>query len=494
MPNVELNLDLYPKQMQALTVDAQEILFGGATRGGKSHFVRVALIAWCSMIPGLQCLILREVYQDVIENHMHSPTGFHNMLRPFVDAKLVKITENEITWLKTGSRIVLSHCADERSARKAQGVAKDVVVFEEACNIRERYIRFIRGWITTTEEQRKKIPENLRDFFPKIIYTANPIGISMGYFRRNFVKSAPEGTVFKASEDDGGFKRVYIKASVTDNPSEDAEATRRRIEGLGDKAIARALLDADWDAPLGDYFPQFSDEKHTTSDFVPPEHWFKFVTFDWGSAEPFAVLWWCVSDGVEFKDLYNRKKWFRRGALVAYREWYGCDRDSPAKGIQLRNEDIARGIVERTGEKMSGLVVTDSLPFQDRGMSKNGKAYRIADVFAENGCPLVHGNCARITGWAQVRDRLIGVDDDPLILFAESCRYTREYLPMLGRSKTNPEDAAESGEATHLCDAVRLACTTRPLIVDAKTNNSQIVKKVDNLTPKEILKGLRDGN
>jgi hypothetical protein len=490
--SVALNLDLYKKQYQALTCEAQEILYGGATRGGKSYFVRVALITWCTMIPGLQCLILREVYSDVLENHMHGPTGFHSMLRPYVEAGIVKITENEIRWLETGSRIVLSHCADERSARKAQGVAKDVVVFEEACNIRERYIRFIRGWITTTEEQRLKIPADIRKTFPKIIYTANPLGVSMGYFRRNFVKAAPEGEVFRAPDSDGGFTRVYIKATVTDNPSEDPVATMKRIEGLGDAALAKALIEGDWDAPIGDYFPQYDDAIHTTSNFIPPDHWFKFLSFDWGSAEPFAVIWWCVSDGVEFRDLNNKRKWFKRGALVAYREWYGCDPNDSAKGLQLRNEEIAQGILHRTGEKTSGLIVTDSLPFQDRGMSKNGKAYRIADVFAEHGCPLVHGNCARVTGWSQVRDRLIGVDGDPMILFAEQCRYTREYLPMIGRSKTNMEDAAESGEATHLCDCVRLACTTRPLVQDAKTTSTDF-KIGGNITPKNILDGFKYG-
>ena len=160
----------------------------------------------------------------------------------------------------------------------------------------------------------------------------------------------------------------------------------------------------------------------------------------------------------------------------------------------MRNEEIARGIRERTPEKTTGLILTDSLPFQDRGMSRDGRAYRIADVFAEEGCPLQPANTARVTGWAQVRDRLIGIDGDPLLLITENCRYLRDYLPALPRSTTNPEDAAESGEATHLCDCVRYACTARPLVRDAKREKATTLSAPPNqviITPRNLLKQLR---
>ncbi|RLC81745.1 MAG: hypothetical protein DRI61_03450 [Chloroflexi bacterium] len=490
--SIDLNFKLHPKQLEALSSPATEILFGGATRGGKSHFTRVALILWCTWVPGLQCLVLRKYYDDVIKNHMEGPNSFRSMLQPYVDAKLVVITKDAIRWTQTGSLITLSHCSTEDAMEKNQGIPKDVLVFEEACQILERHIRFVRGWVTSTEEMKAKLPPELKGMFPKIIYTANPIGVSMGYFRRNFVKAAPPGTIFKAPVKDGGFLRQYIPARVDDNPSESKEATFARIQGLDDENMADALLEGNWDAPIGDYFPQYDDVKHTTPNFLPPKHWFKFMTFDWGSSEPFAALWWGVSDGVEFLDEIGKKRWFPRGALVAYREWYGCKPENFAKGLQLRNPEIARGIVDRTLEETCGLVVTDSLPFQDRGMSRNGKKYNISDVFAENGCPLVQGNCARITGWTQVRDRLIGKDGAPLIYFSEDCVFTRDYLPSLGHSKTNPEDAAEDGEATHTSDAVRLACTTRPIVIDAKREDMPYkFKSRQTMCPAQILKQLK---
>lgn len=164
----------------------------------------------------------------------------------------------------------------------------------------------------------------------------------------------------------------------------------------------------------------------------------------------------------------------------------------------MGNPEIAAGIVGKTSEATSGLVVTDSKPFQGVGMYKAGKKYTIADVFAENGCPLVLGNCARVIGWAQVRDRLIGqrigLENVPMLYLCQCCTYTREYLPAIGHHPTKAEDAEEDGEATHSADCVRLACTTRPIVKDAqKDPSSKFIAKAQ-LTPSAIIKQIERAN
>ena len=473
-----------------------------------SYFTRVALICWSTWIPGLQSFIFRKYYDDVISNHMEGPDGFKAMLHDSVKNGSVKITESAVRWLNTGSLITLSHCATDEAVEKAQGVPKHVLVLEEAAQMLERHIRFLRSWVSMPEVMKDKLPDQLkaylpwmepndiRELFPRVIYTGNPTGISMQYFRKNFVKAAPKGTIFRAPEREGGFRRQYIEARVEDNPSEDSKMVHARVKGLGDAALSSALLEANWDAPIGEFFPQYSDEVHTTSNFDPPDHWFKFLTFDWGLAEPFAVVWWCVSDGVEFAGYLGERKWFRRGALIAYREWYGCDPNDTNKGLEMRNEDVAHGINERTREPTSGLVISDAVPFVDRGMSRNGKKYVIADIFREHGCPLTQGNSARKFGWAQCRDRLIGVSNgpgipnDPMVLFAECCVHLRDYVPSLGRHKTDPEDAQDRGEATHMCDCFRIACATKPIIRDEKKPASKDFKRPHIMTTRDILRAL----
>jgi len=489
----EINLHLHPRQAQAFTSDAQELLFGGASRGGKSMFVRTALIIWCTAIPGLQCFIFRRHFDDVVGNHMQSPTGFKALLAPWVRDKIVTITETEVRF-SNGSLISLCHLSQAKDLDKHQGREKHVLVFDEATQIPERFIRFLRGWCTMTEEMKSKLPEEYKGRFPKIIYTANPFGTRAGYFRKNFVKAAREFEVWQAPLDDGGMMRQFIPARIDDNPSEDPVAARNRLSGIGNANLTDALITGNWDAPGGDYFREYSDQfaphGHVLKRFKPASHLFKFRTFDWGGADPASVCFWCVADGEQFVAEDGSIQGVPRGSLLMYRERAICDPEEQSKGARLRKEEIARGIIARTHEAMSGLTITDNLPFQDRGFSKNNMKHTIADVFFECGVPLTYGNTQRIQGWSQMRDRLIGVDGSPLLYLSEDCIYAREYIPALGTNTNNPEDAEDSGEATHVCDAIRLACTARPLVYDAPAEQAPRQKGFETITPVHILKRL----
>lgn len=486
--DISKSLELWPRQYEAFHTKATELLFGGATEGGKSHFVRVALVSWCLHVPNLQCVLIRKKYDDIIKNHYEGRTGFKKMLAPLCEAGVVEVTQKHIRF-KNGSLIYYQHCQDERQFDSAQGVEKHVIVIDEATQISERLIRFFRGWARIPIEMKALLPEEARDFFPRIIYTANPIGVSVPFFRRHFVKARPAFAIEKIE----GFLRQYIPSRSTDNKSVDEEAHKGRLAGIGDAALARALDLGDWDAPTGDFYPEWDEDRHVVPDFIPPKDWFKFRTFDWGSAEPFVVYWWCVSDGTPVKTARG-EKWFPSGSLIAYREWYGCDPEDPAKGVRMRNNDIAQGILNKTHEATSSAItITDNLPFQDRGFSSgaNNKKYTVADVFKDEGCPLMLGNTARVHGWAQCRDRLIGIEGIPLIYFTESCKYAREYLPAIPRHPTKPEDAAEHGEATHAPDAIRLACTARPLTVKVKPpiaeSSGKDVVSIESVIKKRLL-------
>lgn len=466
---MEINLEykLWPKQKAAYLSEATEILFGGATGGGKSHLIRVALCCWCLDIPDLQCVLVRKKHDDILKNHVEGPTGFKQLLAPLVELGQVVITQKGIRFIGTRSLISFQHCQDERQFTSAQGVEKHVLIVDEATQISERLIRFFRSWARLSEEVKKKLPPKYRGRFPRIMYTANPIGPSVGYFRRNFVKARPENTI----EEKDGFKRQYIPSRAADNLSLSAEETKARLDGLGDPALAKALFEGDWDAPVGEFFPEWSESRHVIPDFTPPAHWFRFRGFDWGTADPFAVYWGAISDGETFTDEDNNRRWYPRGAMIIYKEWYGCDEEDPSKGLRMRNEDMAIGICRRSDKYERNLItISDSFPFADRG----GKT--IAETFYENGCPLTLGDTTRVTGWSQLRSRLIGIEVDsndkdrtPMLFVTEGCKYLRDYLPALPRhpNENKKEDAAEHGEATHAADVVRLMSMARPMVISA---------------------------
>lgn len=477
---MELNLELWPRQGQALVTPARELLFGGSTEGGKSHFVRVALIIWCLGINGLQTTLIRKKYQDILDNHVEGPTGFRALLYPLVKIGAVKITQDDIKF-SNGSRIAFKHCQDERQFNSAQGVECHVLAIDEATQISERLIRFFRTWVRMSEEMQLALPDQFKGMFPRIIYTANPIGPSVPFFKREFVNLLPNETIRTVA----GFPRQYLLSRYTDNGSVSTEQHRGRLEGLNDAALAKALDEGLWDALTGEFFPEWDESRHVIPDIDQlPAHFTRYRTFDWGTADPFAVYWIAISDGQTFKDQHGKTRWYPRGALIVYNEWYGCDTQTPSKGCRMRNEDIAEGIIERSEYNARYVpTLTDSLPFQDRG------GQTIADVFADHGCVLTLGDTSRVSGWSLLRSRLIGIQIDsnsdirtPMIFVTERCKYLRDYLPALARhkSESKKDDAVEHGEASHACDAIRLACTAHSIIKDKVSPRNAIYKPAKN--------------
>lgn len=505
MPKSILKLpEFLPKQAFAFHSTANEKLLGGATRGGKTFFNKLMLIRLCSAVSNLRADIFRLHCDDVFQSYMEGRDSFPEILGQWERDGLVKITQDGVEFLWNGSGFSLEHLGSEAAKSKGQGTPKQIRIFDEATQLMESRFRFLRGWVGMTEDHREIAAAELAqvfpamsyedrwNYFPQIVYSTNPIGASAGYFRRNFVKAAPRFKVFTAPLDDGGFKRQYIPFLVKDNPFENEDQVRQRISGLGDEAMTDALLNENWDAPVGDFIREFDDKRHVVPDFIPPSHWRKLRGFDWGHSEPFCVLWACVSDGEPFKDHLGNERWFRRGAMIIYREWYGCQEKEPALGVGMKNVQIAEGIVERTPEPNPGGIwptVTDSLPFSPRG------GVLMSDEFLSHGVPLSRGNTSREIGWKRVKDMLTGIDGDPMLFITHSCQYLREYLPALQRHKTNMEDAVEEGEATHTCDTLRYICMTHQLAIPKKPSEpSPLQVPIDqrlSATPKQLLKQIK---
>ncbi len=123
---MSFDVALHPKQVAAYESKATEILYGGAAGGGKSFFMRVAAVLWCSLIPGLQVYLFRRTYDDLIKNHIEGSKGFRSMLAAWELQGWVKIVETEIRFWN-GSKIYLCHCEHEKHRFKYQGAEIHVV-------------------------------------------------------------------------------------------------------------------------------------------------------------------------------------------------------------------------------------------------------------------------------------------------------------------------------------------------------------------------------
>jgi hypothetical protein len=408
---------------------------------------------------------------------MEGEGSFPELLALWERDGLVKITRETVDFLWNNSGFTLKHLGNDHAKSKGQGTPVQIRIYDEATQLLEARFRFLRGWVGMTETHREQAAKELEkvfphftyeqryNYFPQIIYSTNPMGLSAGYFRKNFVKAAKRFEIFQAPIEDGGFKRIYVPFRIEDNKFENEETVRARISGLGDAGMVDALLNENWNAPIGDFYNNYSDERLIIPDFEIPPHWYRFRAFDWGSAEPFACLWAAVADG-DSHDL-------PAGCIVIYREWNGCDPNDNAKGLHYRNEDIAQGMVRRSEDCPHDVItLTDSFPFRELGGPS------IASIFAANGVTLRQADTSRVLGWKLLRDRMEGNKrGEPMVRVFESCEYLRYYWPMLQRHKTKAEDAVEDGEATHIMDCARYLVATYP----------KIVHKIE--TPKPIVIG-----
>ena len=95
--------------------------------------------------------------------------------------------------------------------------------------------------------------------------------------------------------------RVFLPSLLGDNGflTKSDPAYRSRLEALPERE-KKALLYGDWNIFEGQYFTEFSTERHVCEPFEIPPGWRRYRTIDYG-LDRLAVLWIAVApDGCSF--------------------------------------------------------------------------------------------------------------------------------------------------------------------------------------------------
>jgi hypothetical protein len=289
----------------------------------------------------------------------------------------------------------------------------------------------------------------------------NPGGPGHQWVKARYIDPAPSGYTPLA---DGlaPWERMFIPSRVQDNAillSADPTYVAR-LKGSGSPELVKAWLEGDWTIVAGAFFPEWSAASHVVQPMALPSSWARFRALDWGSARPFSVLWFAVSDGALPQ--------FPRGALVVYREWYGSTGE-PNVGLRLTAEEVARGIAEREArdpvppETRMGGVADPSMFSSDGGPSIAERMRTEARIIQR---PADNARVARVGamgGWDQVRARLKGDGERPGLFVFAACAHLIRTLPALQHDQHRPEDVDTEGE-DHAADALRYGCMARPYV------------------------------
>lgn len=232
--------------------------------------------------------------------------------------------------------------------------------------------------------------------------------------------------------------RCFIPGKLEDNPilynDPNYEATLLELAG-DDPQVYAALRHGDWNVFAGQVFMEFSRQVHVVPPIVPPGHWPKWRSFDWGYSQPFCCLWLTQNPA--------------DGQIIVYRESYG---------IKHNDRDICERIRRETpayeGIPVSWMTVADPAMWANLG---NDYAQHRAEVFERLGVPLIPANHDRAFGKQAVHRGLAlrpQYGDTPGLVFTANCVNLIRTLPTLTYDKHKPEDV-NTKEEDHAYDALR---------------------------------------
>jgi hypothetical protein len=262
--------------------------------------------------------------------------------------------------------------------------------------------------------------------------------------------------------------RVFIPSKVVDNKYLGDDYVANLFQ-VGSENLVKAWLSGDWSVIEGAFFPEWSTDKHVIRPFEIPASWTRFRSGDWGSAKPFSIGWWAVVGDDFAPPGEGERQVVPRGAIVRYREWYGAS--SPNIGLKLPAEDVADGILERErneprdieGNSAISYSVMDPAAFSSDGGPSIGERMAMRKVFFRRADNARVSKRGAMGGWDQLRARLIGDGERPMIYFFSTCRDSIRTLPALQHDLTKAEDVDTESE-DHAPDEIRYACMSRPYV------------------------------
>ena len=410
-----------------------ELFFGGARGGGKSDYLLGDYLCDVGYGPAWRGIIFRKTYNELEELQLRAtelfpPTGAVYKSKPSAGFPFA----NCWYW-PNGATLKMRYLEHERDADGYQGHQYTWIGFDELTNHATPY-----GY-----NKLKACLRNAGGIHGRIRSGGNPGGKGHIWVKARFVDIAPPYTPYE--DPATGLSRLFIPSRITDNKYlKDNKQYIALLKSSGSFELVKAWLEGNWDVVAGAYFDCWDRDKHVIQPFSIPTDWTRFRSFDWGSSHPFSVGWWAIADGTTD---------YPRGALIRYKEWYGAS--EPNVGLKLTAEVLADGILKRDARDNISYSVADPNCWKvDGGPS-------ISERMLGRGVLWRKADNQRVNGWDQMRSRLVGMDDEPMLYVFSTCVDSIRTIPLLQHDENKPEDL-DSEMEDHAADDWRYACMSRP--------------------------------
>lgn len=477
MVDIHLEYDPQPKQILFHATTAHQIFYGGAAGGGKSHCMRWDAIEFCLNNPGCDAYLFRRSLPELEANHIRkikAELPDHYGLGTYKENR----KRYEFT---NGSGINFSYCEREDDVTRYQGAEIHWLGIDEASHFTEFQINYLRTRVRlgswSPANYKGPTDAKFKGLLPRIAFSSNPGGPGHNFLKETFILPHAPGEIFTdwtLTDDDAPegerWDTIFIPAAIKDN-----KYLPKGYEGQF-KALppemAKALAEGDWDTIVGQAIHNLSKARHQLRNFTPPKHWTRFMVMDWGTAKPFSIGWYCVSDGAILagKDGWP-ERWLPAGAVVRYAEWYGWNGKSD-QGCRMSSRNVVREILSR--EKTRGDVIDFRVGDSHMWAQTDGPTVRENMFDASDGLfVLQRSKKDRVTNYAEVISRLAGnprftdegvEEDDPMFFITVACEHFWRTVPTLTLDKVDPEKGPDTKMEDHVYDEVGYAMRSRPFV------------------------------
>ena len=399
------------KQKEFFDCRAKYVAYGGARGGGKSWALRRKLVGLCLNYPGIKCLLIRRTYGELKSNH----------LAPLLSeyGEILKFSESEKTFtFKNGSRIILGFCSCDRDVLRYQGQEYDIIAIDEATQLSEHQFSIFKASLRGVND------------FPKRMYlTCNPGGIGHSWVKRLFIDRD-----YREGEDP--MEYAFIQALVYDNEVllQSDSSYVKQLKALP-KRLRDAWLYGRWDVFEGQFFSEFSEEKHVVSaDFIP-KNTKRFLAFDYGFDMLAALIMAKDSKG----NLY-------------------VEAELCVPNLTLTQ--AAERIVNFLGDASIEYAVA-SPDLWNRRQDTGKSGFEIMQAVPKMP-PMVSADDRRIPGWRVLKDYLSAGEGKPRLYISSRCDTLIRSMQGLLCDNSRFEDASsEPHSLTHAPEALRYAVMSR---------------------------------
>ena len=459
-------------QTQFLAAPETEVLYGGAAGGGKSYAMLADPLRYAHN-PSMRALLLRKTMPELIEL-IDISRGMY--VKAFPGAKF---QEQKGRWLfPSGATLQFSFVDNDKDVFRFMGQAFTWIGVDELGHFATPFVwNYLRSRLRRTDQS----------IIPYMRATANPGGLGGWWIKKMFVQPSNWNTPFWATDIDTNrtlvfpdieqvapelrgkplFKRRFIPAKLTDNPSLMQSPDYMAMLASLPEVERERLLEGDWDVSEDSAFPEFRRDLHVIKSFQPPASWTRFRACDYGYVAWAAVLWFAID---------------YQGVIHVYKELY-------RKGLDA--EKLAERVLEMEADEPRPL----SGPLDNESWARRGQVGpTIAETMIQHGTAWQRadkGPGSRLNGKAEVH-RMLSHNEEfghPWLQIHDNCHNLARIMPMLPLDENKIEDVDTKFNEDHLYDALRYGLMSRMKRRSSHPTEVQYMHQVEQYRPSDEVFG-----